>query len=165
MSKQPRPSFATTTVADITGVPPQTINPDQALWPNAGTIRLANQVDTTDTANILVKKNTGNLDNLYSKAGLDNKDVKPEKIIFSNKLEASIYLRLQQLATYGGENIQEILEAALTAYFVGKEEASRPLPPKVLAVLRKKYPFLSQHIFIRFEYSFRHHIVQYCRHQ
>jgi len=90
----------------------------------------------------VVKKNTGNLDNLYSKAGLDNKDVKPEKIIFSNKLEASIYLRLQQLATYGGENIQEILEAALTAYFVGKEEASRPLPPKVLAVLRKKYPFL-----------------------
>ena len=136
MSKQPRPSFAATAVADITGVPPQAINPDQALWPNAGTIRPANQAGSAKQATNPVKAIEDNKDELY------NKDVKPEKIIFSNKLEAATYLKLQQLATYGGENIQEILEAALTAYFEGKEEASRPLPPKVLAVLRKKYPFL-----------------------
>jgi hypothetical protein len=133
MSKQPRPSFAATAVADITGVPPQAINPDQALWPNAGTIRPVNPVET---APIQTSQTASKQDHLYGK------DIKPEKIIFSNKLEASTYLKLQQLATYGGENIQEILESALTAYFVGKDEASRPLPPKVLAVLRKKYPFL-----------------------
>ena len=142
MSKQPRPSFATTVVADITGISPPVINPDQALWPNAGIIRSANQVDGAAPVPGLAALATAKKDNLYYKDSLDNKDIKPEKIIFSNKLEASIYLKLQQLATYGGENIQEILEAALTAYFVGKEEASRPLPPKVLAVLRKKYPFL-----------------------
>jgi len=136
MSKQPRPSFAATAVADITGVPPQAINPDQALWPNAGTIRSVNPTGPAETAPIAAAPAAGRQDNLY------DKDIKPEKIIFSNKLEASTYLKLQQLATYGGENIQEILESALTAYFVEKEEASRPLPPKVLAVLRKKYPFL-----------------------
>ena len=133
MSKQPRPNFAATAVADITGVPPQVINPDQALWPNAGTIR---PVNPAETAPIAAAPAAGTQDVLY------DKDIKPGKIIFSNKLEASTYLKLQQLATYGGENIQEILESALTAYFVEKEEASRPLPPKVLAVLRKKYPFL-----------------------
>ena len=142
MSKQPRPSFAATAVADITGVPAPTINPDLALWPNAGTIRPASQVGNAESAPIAAKQTVSRQDSLYDKVGLDNKDVKPEKIIFSNKLEASTYLKLQQLATYGGENIQEILEAALTAYFEGKEEASRSLPPKVLAVLRKKYPFL-----------------------
>lgn len=140
MSKQPRPSFAATAVADITGVPSPAINPDQALWPNAGTIRPATQTGATEPTP--VTQGVSNQDDLYSKDRLGNKDVKPEKIIFSNKLEASTYLKLQQLATYGGENIQEILESALTAYFVGKEEAARPLPPKVLAVLRKKYPFL-----------------------
>ena len=136
MSKQPRPSFAATAVADITGVPPQAINPDQALWPNAGTIRPVNSVETAEAAPIAAAQAAGRQGNLY------NKDIKPEKIIFSNKLEAATYLQLQQLAMYGGENIQEILESALTAYFVGKEDASQPLPPKVLAVLRKKYPFL-----------------------
>lgn len=127
MSKQTRPSFATATVAEITAGSPQTINPDQALWPNAGTIR-------ANTHSTPINK--------------DDKDVntekinKIEKIVFSNKLEAATYLKLQQLATYGGENIQEILEAALNAYFVGKEEASRPLPPKVLTGLRKKHPYL-----------------------
>jgi hypothetical protein len=139
MSKQPRPSFATTVVADITGVPPQAINPDQALWPNAGTIRPATQAESTEHASAPATQNSENKDHIYSKDGLD---VKPEKIIFSNKLEAATYLKLQQLATYGGENIQEILESALTAYFADKEEATRPLPPKVLVVLRKKYPFL-----------------------
>ena len=140
MSKQPRPSFAATAVADITGVPPQAVNPDQALWPNAGTIRPATQAGATDPAP--APQATNKQDGSNDKDGLYSKDVKPEKIIFSNKLEAATYLKLQQLATYSGENIQEILEAALTAYFVGKEEATRPLPPKVLAVLRKKYPFL-----------------------
>lgn len=135
MSKQARPSFAATTVADITGVPAPAINPDQALWPNAGTIRAAVPVETPPPAPQAESKQ----DNLSNK---DSLDVKPEKIVFSNKLEAPTYLKLQQLATYGGENIQEILESALNAYFEGKEEASRPLPPKVLAVLRKKYPFL-----------------------
>ena len=156
MSKQPRPSFAATAVADLTGVPPQAINPDQALWPNAGTIRRGNPAGPAATATAPVSlaqatgkqdslDNKGSLDDkagLDNKANLDDKDIKPGKIIFSNKLEAATYLKLQQLATYGGENIQEILESALTAYFVGKEEAARPLPPKVLAVLRKKYPFL-----------------------
>ena len=140
MSKQPRPSFAATAVADITGVPPQAVNPDQALWPNAGTISPATQAGVTDPAPVAQAANRQ--DGSNNKDGLYSKDIKPEKIIFSNKLEAATYLKLQQLATYGGENIQEILEAALTAYFVGKEEATRPLPPKVLAVLRKKYPFL-----------------------
>ena len=154
MSKQPRPSFAATAVADLTGVPPQAINPDQALWPNAGTIRRGNPADSAETAPgsvapaAIQQDSLDNKASLDDKAGLDNKDslddkdIKPGKIIFSNKLEAVTYLKLQQLATYGGENIQEILESALTAYFVGKEEAVRPLPPKVLAVLRKKYPFL-----------------------
>ncbi len=127
MSKQPRPSFATAAVAEMTGLTSPTINPDQALWPHAGTIR-ANVPSPSD-----------------NKDSKDSKDINTEKIkkiIFSNKLEANTYLKLQQLATYGGENIQEILEAALTAYFVDKEEASRPLPPKVMAALRKKYPFL-----------------------
>lgn len=142
MSKQPRPNFAATAVADITGVPSQAISPDQALWPNAGTIRPTNQAGTAESIPGSATLIAGKQENVYGKDNLDNKDIKPEKIIFSNKLEASTYLRLQQLATYGGENIQEILEAALTAYFMGKEEASRPLPPKVLAVLQKKYPFL-----------------------
>lgn len=124
MNKPARPSFATAAVAEITGTAPKQVNPDEALWPNAGVIRSA-------TPAIPLNKD-----------GKDDKDVKPEKITFSNKLEAATYLKLQQLATYGGENIQEILEAALTAYFADKEEASRPLPPKALATLRRKYPFL-----------------------
>ena len=139
MSKQPRPSFAATAVADITGVPSPAINPDQALWPNAGTIRPATQAGAPEPATAPVTQLDSNQDGLSNKDALD---IKPEKIVFSNKLEASTYLKLQQLATYGGENIQEILESALTAYFEEKEEATRPLPPKVLAVLRKKYPFL-----------------------
>ena len=142
MSKQPRPSFAATAVADVVGNPPPAINPDQALWPNAGTIRPANPAAPVEPVPGSGGPTFNNKDRLYTKDGIANKDVKPEKIIFSNKLEAGTYLKLQQLATYGGENIQEILEAALTAYFAGKEEASRPLPPKVLAVLQKKYPFL-----------------------
>jgi hypothetical protein len=142
MSKQPRPSFAATAVADITSVPSPAINPDQALWPNAGTIRPALPTGGNETTATPATAVGNKQDRLYDKDGLEDKDIKPEKIIFSNKLEASTYLKLQQLATYGGENIQEILESALTAYFEGKEEAARPLPPKVLAVLRKKYPFL-----------------------
>ncbi|HEX8329031.1 MAG TPA: hypothetical protein VF629_15955 [Hymenobacter sp.] len=142
MSKQPRPSFAATAVADLIGVPPQAVNPDHALWPNAGTIRPASPAGSAEPASNAGQASASEKDNLYGKDGLDGKDIKSEKIVFSNKLEAGTYLKLQQLATYGGENIQEILEAALTAYFEGKEEASRPLPPKVLAVLRKKYPFL-----------------------
>lgn len=142
MSKQPRPSFATTIVADITGPAPQAVNPDQALWPNAGTIRPNRSAEGAAFASDSAGIEGRDKDIIYEKDGLYGKDVKSEKIVFSNKLEAATYLKLQQLATYGGENIQEILEAALAAYFVGKEEASRPLPPKVLAVLRKKYPFL-----------------------
>lgn len=142
MSKQPRPNFAAAAVSDIISVPLKGINPDQALWPNAGTIRPENQAGSAETLPSSVARDARGHDNPYDKANLHNKDIKPEKIIFSNKLEASTYLKLQQLATYSGENIQEILEAALTAYFVGKEEAFRPLPPKVMAVLQKKYPFL-----------------------
>ena len=127
MNKPARPSFATAAVAEITSQTPKPVNPDEALWPNAGTIRGALP---------FVAENKDEKDDKVWQ------DIKPEKITFSNKLEAATYLKLQQLATYGGENIQEILEAALTAYFVDKEEASRPLPPKVLATLRRKYPFL-----------------------
>lgn len=127
MNKPNRPSFATAAVAAITSPAPKPVSPDEALWPNAGTIRSAPSVTAGDKD---------------SKDDKHNKDVKPEKITFSNKLEAATYLKLQQLATYGGENIQEILEAALTAYFADKDEASRPLPPKALATLRRKYPFL-----------------------
>jgi hypothetical protein len=130
MSKQTRPSFATAAVAEITGNTPPVKNPDEALWPNAGIIRPA-----APAAPISVISKD---DKDYK----DGKEVKLQKITFSNKLEASTYLKLQQLATYGGENIQEILEAALNEYFAGREEASRPLPPKALAALRKKYPFL-----------------------
>lgn len=127
MNKPNRPSFATAAVAEITSSAAKPVNPDEALWPNAGNIKS------------LAPVTSGNKDDKDSKV---DKDIKPEKITFSNKLEATTYLKLQQLATYGGENIQEILEAALTAYFADKDEASRPLPPKVLATLRRKYPFL-----------------------
>ncbi|MDJ0366532.1 hypothetical protein QMK33_15340 [Hymenobacter sp. H14-R3] len=129
MNKPVRPSFATAAVAEITSTSQASkpVNPDEALWPNAGIIR-----SSPDAA----------LGNKDAKDNKDEKEIKPEKITFSNKLEAATYLKLQQLATYGGENIQEILEAALTAYFADKEEASRPLPPKVLVTLRRKYPFL-----------------------
>jgi hypothetical protein len=133
MSKPSRPSFATAAVAEITGQPLKPVNPDEALWPNAGIIR--GNPSTAAT-------NKDSKDNNDRKDNKDEEDIKPEKITFSNKLEAATYLKLQQLATYGGENIQEILEAALTAYFADKEEAARPLPPKVLAALRRKYPFL-----------------------
>lgn len=127
MNKPNRPSFATAAVAEITSPTAKPVNPDEALWPNAGTIKslAPNSIDYKDEKD--------------DKVG---KDIKPEKITFSNKLEAATYLKLQQLATYGGENIQEILEAALNAYFADKDEASRPLPPKALATLRRKYPFL-----------------------
>ena len=124
MNKPARPSFATATVAAIAN-PKPLVNPDEALWPNAGTIRAAPITENKD-----------------DKDSKDELDVKTQKITFSNKLEAATYLRLQQLATYGGENIQEILEAALTAYFADKEESDRPLPPKVLTTLRRRYPFL-----------------------
>jgi hypothetical protein len=132
MKKPVRPNFATSTVAAITGeaLPPP-VNPDEALWPMAG--RPAAMPSQT-AAQLERRKDDKDLK--------DGKDGKLEKITFSNKLEASTYLRLQQLATYGGETIQEILEAALQAYFADKEEASRPLPPKVLATLRRRYPFL-----------------------
>ena len=133
MSKQTRPSFATAAVAEITGNTPPVKNPDEALWPNAGVIRSAAPVVPAAPISIVGKDEKDNK---------DEQDVKPQKITFSNKLEASTYLKLQQLATYGGENIQEILEAALNEYFASREEASRPLPPKALAALRKKYPFL-----------------------
>jgi hypothetical protein len=136
MSKQTRPSFATAAVAEITGNTPPVKNPDEALWPNAGIIR-----PTAPAAPASVDSKD-NKDGKVHKDEEDDKEAKPQKITFSNKLEASTYLKLQQLATYGGENIQEILEAALNEYFAGREEASRPLPPKALAALRKKYPFL-----------------------
>ena len=128
MKKPVRPNFAASTVAAITGeAQPAPVNPDEALWPHAG--RPAAPAPVAEPSE-------------SRKDEQDRKDRKPEKITFSNKLEASTYLRLQQLATYGGETIQEILEAALHAYFADKDEAARPLPPKVLAALRRRYPFL-----------------------
>ena len=155
MSKRPppRPSFAATALADLAGTFAPAPDPDQALWPNAGSIRPAQaegapRPDPAPPAagkgakNLYRKDHLDKKDSLYNKDHLDEKDARIEKIVFSNKLEARTYLKLQQLATYGGENIQQVLESALAAYFEGKEEATRPLPPKALAGLRRKYPFL-----------------------
>ena len=73
MNKPARPSFATAAVAEITGQTPKPVNPDEALWPNAGTIRGALPI---------ASENKDDNDKVWQ-------DIKPEKITFSNKLEVT----------------------------------------------------------------------------
>lgn len=64
------------------------------------------------------------------------------KIPFTNQLTPQTFLRLKQFECWGGMEIQDILEEALTAFFEGKPEADRDLPAKAKEKLRKKLPNL-----------------------
>ena len=64
------------------------------------------------------------------------------KVPFTNQLTPATFLRLKQLECWGGMEIQEILEEALTAFFAGKPEADRDLSAKAKEKLRKKLPNL-----------------------
>jgi len=64
------------------------------------------------------------------------------KIPFTNQLTPETFLRLKQFECWGGMEIQDILEEALTAFFAGKPEADRELPAKAKEKLRKKLPNL-----------------------
>lgn len=69
-------------------------------------------------------------------------EVVPTKVPFTNQLTPHTFLRLKQFECWGGMEIQDILEEALTAFFAGKPEADRDLPPKAKEKLRKKLPNL-----------------------
>jgi len=62
------------------------------------------------------------------------------KIPFTNQLTPNTFLRLKQFECWGGMEIQDILEEALTAFFEDKPEADRELPAKAKEKLRKKLP-------------------------
>jgi len=64
------------------------------------------------------------------------------KVPFTNQLTPNTFLRLKQFECWGGMEIQDILEEALTAFFAGKPEADRELPAKAKEKLRKKLPNL-----------------------
>ncbi|WP_324680118.1 hypothetical protein [Hymenobacter sp. GOD-10R] len=64
------------------------------------------------------------------------------KIPFTNQLTPETFLRLKQFECWGGMEIQDILEEALTAFFADKPEADRELPIKAKEKLRKKLPNL-----------------------
>lgn len=66
----------------------------------------------------------------------------PAKVPFTNQLIPDTFLRLKQFECWGGMEIQDILEEALTAFFAGKPEADRELPAKAREKLRKKLPGL-----------------------
>lgn len=65
------------------------------------------------------------------------------KIPFTNQLTPQTFLRLKQFECWGGMEIQDILEEALTAFFEGKPEADRELPARAKEKLRKKLPNLA----------------------
>ena len=60
------------------------------------------------------------------------------RIVFTNQLTPSTYTQLRQYEYWGRMAIHEILDAALTAFFADKPEASHPLPEKERAKLRGK---------------------------
>lgn len=62
------------------------------------------------------------------------------KIPFTNQLTPETFLRLKQFECWGGMEIQDILEEALTQFFSDKPEADRELPAKAKERLRKKLP-------------------------
>ena len=64
----------------------------------------------------------------------------PAKVPFTNQLTPATFLRLKQFECWGGMEIQDVLEEALTAFFAGKPEADRELPAKAKEKLRKKLP-------------------------
>jgi hypothetical protein len=69
-------------------------------------------------------------------------DLPKAKVPFTNQLTPETFLRLKQFECWGGMEIQDILEEALTAFFNGKPEADRELPAKAKDRLRKKLPNL-----------------------
>lgn len=60
------------------------------------------------------------------------------RIVFTNQLTPGTYTQLRQYEYWGRLAIHEILDAALTAFFADKPEASQPLPEKERAKLRGK---------------------------
>lgn len=70
------------------------------------------------------------------------KEVAVAKVPFTNQLTPDTFLRLKQFECWGGMEIQDILEEALTAFFAGKPEADRELPAKAKEKLKKKLPNL-----------------------
>ena len=64
------------------------------------------------------------------------------KVPFTNQLTPATFLRLKQFECWGGMEIQDILEEALTGFFAGKPEADRELPAKLREKLSKKLPNL-----------------------
>lgn len=87
------------------------------------------------------------LPNQIDSAPVPNKGpLRPEgvvsKVPFTNQLTPATFLRLKQFECWGGMEIQDILEEALTAFFAGKPEADRDLPAKLKEKLSKKLPNL-----------------------
>ncbi|WP_201987220.1 hypothetical protein [Hymenobacter rubidus] len=68
------------------------------------------------------------------------KEMSKAKVPFTNQLTPETFLRLKQFECWGGMEIQDILEEALTAFFADKPEANRELPPKAKEKLKKKIP-------------------------
>jgi hypothetical protein len=73
---------------------------------------------------------------------LPTKEVAVAKVPFTNQLTPDTFLRLKQFECWGGMEIQDILEEALTAFFADKPEADRELPAKAKEKLKKKLPNL-----------------------
>lgn len=70
------------------------------------------------------------------------KETAVAKVPLTNQLTPDTFLRLKQFECWGGMEIQDILEEALTAFFAGKPEADRELPAKAKEKLKKKLPNL-----------------------
>jgi hypothetical protein len=70
------------------------------------------------------------------------KKVQSIKIPISNKISPDAFVRLHQLAAYGGEDINEVLESAINAYYASKPQVHQPLPEKLMNKLRSKFPQL-----------------------
>jgi len=54
----------------------------------------------------------------------------PDKIRFTNSVPVDTFRRLHQLSFWSREDITDILDAALTAYFAQQPDADKPLPEK-----------------------------------
>lgn len=87
------------------------------------------------------------LPNQFATAPVSSKGpIRPEgvvaKVPFTNQLTPATFLRLKQFECWGGMEIQDILDEALTAFFADKPEADRELPAKLRDKLSKKLPNL-----------------------
>jgi len=54
----------------------------------------------------------------------------PDKIRFTNSVPVETFRRLHQLSFWSREDITDILDAALIAYFAQQPDANKPLPEK-----------------------------------